>query len=89
MFPKIEKPQCMIFMQCTSRLHFTQLLLYFLFLCSGYKPHDCLFDDEEFRSELYQRPYQRLRDYDRQGQQPMAQGDAAAEKQLCLETLLK
>ena len=63
------------------------------FFSPGYQQHDCLFDDEEFHSDTYQRPFKYLQQLDTQGQQPQAnaQGDAAAvgQKVDCLATLLK
>ena len=59
----------------------------------GYQKLDCLFDDEEFRSDTYQRPFRYLHQLETQGQQLPAnvQGGAAApgEKVDCLATLLK
>ncbi|XP_070190023.1 E3 ubiquitin-protein ligase rnf213-alpha-like [Littorina saxatilis] len=59
-----------------------------------YQKHDCLFDDEEFRSEAYQRPFRYLNDLETQGQaqakqQTNVQLDTAEKKAECLATLLK
>ncbi|KAK7107714.1 hypothetical protein V1264_015588 [Littorina saxatilis] len=58
----------------------------------GYQQHDRLFDDQEFRSEMYQRPFRYLHQLGTQGnkqQQTNAQGADLADKAECLATLLR
>ena len=60
-------------------------------MSAGHQQHDRLFDDEEFSSDMYQRPFRYLHQLETQGQLPQAnaQGDAPAQKAECLATLLK
>ena len=79
--------------ECQGRIVMKQHNFVIMLSSPGYQKHDCLFDDEEFRSDTYQRPFRYLHQLNTQGQQPPAnvQGGAAApgEKVDCLATLLK
>ncbi|XP_070188878.1 E3 ubiquitin-protein ligase rnf213-alpha-like [Littorina saxatilis] len=70
----------------------------------GYHKHDCLFDEDEFRSEVYQRPFRYLhglatrvqaqgqpKGQQPQGQQPQGhvQDSTSVQKADCLATILK
>lgn len=71
---------------------------------AGYHKHDCLFDEDEFRSEVYQRPFRYLhvlatrvqaqgqpKGQQPQGQQPQGhvQDSTSVQKADCLATILK
>ncbi|XP_076466247.1 E3 ubiquitin-protein ligase rnf213-alpha-like [Babylonia areolata] len=57
----------------------------------GYKANDCLFDQEEFSSHMYQLPYRYLQELDphRQLMPAGPQGDATAQMVDCLGLLLR
>ncbi|XP_076466869.1 E3 ubiquitin-protein ligase rnf213-alpha-like [Babylonia areolata] len=57
----------------------------------GYKANDCLFDQEEFSSHMYQLPYRYLQELDPHRQPTPAgpQGDATAQMVDCLGLLLR
>lgn len=61
-----------------------------ILLLTGYQVNDRLFDDQEYRSEVFQRPLYYLHCMDTQ-QQPIAFNSSSnlADKKDCLKTLLR